>query len=272
MRALRVLSLLAVFLVSSLVCPAQDQSSLSGNWHLTGSWNSTTETRLTLSLGVKGDTAIGEGDLQFHCPSGWGIGVTFSVRGQIASDGNFLLTDSDDPEAAQEFSISGKVPEPGSGQWAGSFRYLRETRRCPAGVSGDFLATPLPPLKGIYSGTLLLPDRSSVAVTVDINQGELVTFESEPGQVRGAVALNGTMTVNGSIYPSEALTADASRDSSSRMQGDTLLLVFPLENGAQVTLTGTYTDASENKLRVLLSYLGRDAGAIGFLTRNSSTR
>jgi hypothetical protein len=227
---------------------------------------------LILSLGVNGDKVIGQGDLQFHCSAGSGVGVTFSVHGQIASDGTFLLADSDDPKAAEEISIRGKIPEPGSGQWSGSFRYLRETRKCPTGVSGDFVATPLPSLKGIYSGTLLLMDQSSVAVTVDINQGELVTFESEPGHVRGELPLNGTMTVNGSIYPSGTLTADASHDFSSRIQGDELLLIFPLDNGAQVMLTGAYTDASENKLRVLLSYLGRDVGAAGFLTRRLGTQ
>jgi hypothetical protein len=152
---------------------------------------------------------------------------------------------------------------------SGSFRFahIRETKKCSPTVSGDFVATQLPPLKGTYSGTLLLRDRSSVTVTVDIDQGELVTFESEPDHVRGEVPLNATITVNGSIYPTETLTADASHDSSSRIEGDGFLLVFPLDKGAKVLLGGEYTDASENKLRVLLSYPGKDAGAGGFLTR-----
>jgi hypothetical protein len=267
MRVLRSLCLPAPFLMSCIVCRAQDRASLSGNWHLAGSWKPTTNgTRLILSLGVNGDKVFGQGHLQIHCP-GYGTGLGFSVHGQIAPDGTFVLADSDDPKAVKEISISGKVPDPGLGQWSGNFRLGHSAGKCPTSVSSDFVATPLPPLKGIYSGTPVLRDRSSVTVTVDINQGELVTFESEPGHVDGEVPLNATMTVNGSIYPSETLTADASHYSSSRMEGDEFLLVFPLDGGAKIMLAGSYTDASERELRVLLSCPSKDIGAGGFLRR-----
>jgi hypothetical protein len=57
MGASSVLSLLALFLASCLVCQAQDQTSLSGNWHLTGSWNPTANhdlsSRILLGSGCK---------------------------------------------------------------------------------------------------------------------------------------------------------------------------------------------------------------------------
>jgi hypothetical protein len=269
MRAVK-LYLPTLFLMCCSVCRGQDSTALSGNWLLTGSWDSkTNDTRLSLSLGVNGDRIFGAGDLQTHCPAeGSGTGVRFSIHGRIAADGTFLLADSDDP-LVRKISINGKVPESGSAQWPGSFRFdhIRQTKKCSPTVSGDFAATSLPRLQGLYSGTLLLRDRSSVAVTVDIDQGELVTFESEPSQVEGEVPLNATMTLNGSIYPTEILTADTSHDSSSRVEGDGWLLVFPLDNSATVMLAGEYTDASEDTLRVLLSYSGRDVGAGGFLTR-----
>jgi hypothetical protein len=272
MRAARWNSLYlpALFLMACSVSRAQDQTALSGNWHLTGSWDSkTNDPRLILSLGVNGDRVFGAGDLQTQCPAeGSGTGASFSVHGQISSEGTFFLADSEDPEAVL-ISISGKVPEPGSKQWSGSFRFvhIRDTKKCSPTVSGEFVATHLPPLKGTYSGTLLLRDRSSVTVTVDIDQGELILFDSEPSHVQGEVPLKATMTVNGSIHPTETLTADASHDSSSRIDGDGFLLVFPLDKGAKILLVGEYTDAREKTLRVLLSYPGKDLGASGFLTR-----
>jgi hypothetical protein len=271
MRALKALCLPALLLLCCFVCRAQDQTQLSGNWHLAGSWDpASNDTRLILSLGVNGNRVFGWADLQTDCRAeGTRTADGFSVHGQIAPDGTFLLLNSEDPKEAKQFSISGRVPEPGSANWSGrfDFAHIRKTKKCPPSITGDFVATPLPPLKGVYSGILLLRDRSSVAVTVEISQGELVTFQTEPGHIDGEVPLNATMTVKGSICPTETLTADSSHASSSQIEGDQFLLVFPLNDGAKVLLAGEYTDASENKLRVSLSCPGKDAGAGGFLTR-----
>jgi hypothetical protein len=150
------------------------------------------------------------------------------LHARIASDGTFLLLgEYNEPK----ISISGKVPEAGSAQWSGSF----------------VVGTP-------------------VTVTVDVNQGELVTFD-DAGDLWGEIPLNATMTLNGSLLASETLTADASRPSSSRMQGDNWLLVFPAGTEFSVLLAGEIIDPSLNKLRTTFSYPSKDFAAAGFLTR-----
>jgi hypothetical protein len=262
MRALKVLTLPALFLVCC-VCRGQDQSTLSGNWHLTGSWDHhVNDPHFFLSLGVKGDRVFGSGDIQTQC-----AGSVFLLHGRIASDGTFLLlAETNNPGTGSEISISGKVPEAGLAQWSGSFVVSHILEKCPARVAGDFVATQVSPLKGVYSGTLLSKEQAPVTVTVDINQGELVTF-GDAGDLLGEVPLNATMTLNGSLFISETLTADASRPSSSRMQGDNWLLVFPVGTEFSVLLAGEITDPSLNRLRATLSYPSKDFAATGFLTR-----
>lgn len=262
MRGLKLLSLPALFLACCSV--GQDQSSLSGNWHLTGSWGHQPgdTTRFFLSLGVTGDRVFGSGDLQTQC-----AGSAFLLHGRIASDGTFvLLAEGNDPKMGREISVHGKLPDAGLARWPGSFVASHILDKCPARVEGDFVATRVSPLKGVYSGTLLTKDRKPVTVTVDINQGELVTF-NDGDLLYGEVPLNATMTLNGSSFNSETLTADTSLPSSSRMQGDNWLLSFPVGGQFSVLLAGEITDASLNTLRATLSYPHKDFAATGVLAR-----
>jgi hypothetical protein len=74
------------------------------------------------------------------------------------------------------------------------------------------------------------------------------------------------MTVNGSsLFPSEQLIAGISGPFSSRVRGDEFDLVFPTKDGSRILHSGSYTDASETSLRVMLSYLHTTGG--GTLTK-----
>lgn len=74
-----------------LASPAQDApedySALNGSWYMAGGWEAPQQdSRLTLSMAVDGNKVYGDGDLQVP-----GCGLSFSVIGQIASDGTFVL-------------------------------------------------------------------------------------------------------------------------------------------------------------------------------------
>jgi hypothetical protein len=268
MRAPKLLYLVAVVFVCCFTCGAQDSTAINGNWHLTGSWNSRLESpQLILSLGMARDKLLGMGSFQFNCPNNVGLGITLVLAGQIAADGAFLLTE---PQLAKSndsvtMTISGKIPDPASGQWSGTYSFTKETKHGKCSTADNFVATKLPPLSGVFSGTLRLLDRSEVAVTVDISQGELVTFETPTGTL-GRVPLQATMTLSGSDkFPSKRLNTDTSV--ANRVQGNGFFLQFPANNGERISLGGDYIDASVQNLRVQLRGSGLDALAFGTLTR-----
>jgi hypothetical protein len=293
MRIPKLLFLLAVLLNRCVLGLAQNEdttkpsSLLNGNWLLTGSWNTSSEEspRLTVSLGVQGDRVFGGGDFQIqngasHC----GFGSGFFLEGSVAWDGTFVLTavrtfDSDRPN----ISIRGKFPQAGSREWPGSFVFPAGAMRgrpeyCPTLYTGDFVATPLPPLKGVYSGSITMADFSRSIVTVEFAEGELTTFEYAPGHMGGFVPLKATMTVSGSSQrPAQTLTAESSASGiSNYVKGDQFDLLFHTEKDGEIRLIGRF-DASEEKLSVQLEPLMTPImppiplvgvlGGVGMLTR-----
>ena len=122
----------ALVLVASVACSAQGDvdvkgaSALAGNWHLMGGWGLPADgPRLTISLEVNGNTVRGGGDLQTFCETDRsGSGNTFSLAGEVATDGSFVLTDPGFAPGRstipKPISIIGTVPEMSS-------------NRCPAG-------------------------------------------------------------------------------------------------------------------------------------------
>jgi hypothetical protein len=267
MPALRLRCLPALLLICCSVCRAQDLTTLNGNWHLAGSWDiHPNDVRLFFSLGVQGDEIFGSGDVWTSCEGGGAV----PLHGRIASDGTFVLRSNYGiPKWERTFSITGKVPEAGSAQWSGRFVIDQTKKKCPTQVTGDFLATRIPLLKGVYSGTLYSgADRTPVAMTLNINQEEMVTFEDQPGHVCGLIPLKATMTLNGPLYSSETLTGDPDPSHGCNiMDGDIFLLLFPV--GARFALLdGKAMDASLSELRVTLGDPSKgDFAAGGFLTR-----
>jgi len=266
----------------------KDYSALKGNWHLTGGWEETQqEPRLTLSMGVDGNKIYGDGDLQVP-----GCGLSFSVIGQIASDGTFVLSIPKPTRAQAEdstfpsLSISGGVPAQGSMEWTGSFTASSMGNvKCPK-LSGDFVASQLPQLDGTYSGTI--PSHvggsatgTSLNISVNMKQGIFTSTDegefslpelSPAARMSHYLPLTGTITVSGfTDLPSKEITASAIADHHSRMQGDQFILYFRLEGGSTMMLTGSMTDSSERAVRALLSYRDKNpdttVGGMGILTR-----
>ncbi len=291
MRTNRVCVSFVFFFCLCLASPAQDApedySVLNGSWYLaTGSEAPQQDPRLTLSIGVDGNKVYGDGDLQMP-----GCGLSFSVIGQIASDGSFVLNlqkpvgDRADDNTFPSLSITGSVPAQGAAEWAGSFNTSSMgNEECPR-PSGEFVASQLPPLEGTFSGTIPSFVGSTPSTPLDIsvnmtqgispsmNEGDLSSTEVSPaGRASHYVPLRGTITVSGfTDLPSTDITARAVAGHNSRMQGDEFILFFRLEDGSLMMLTGRKTDASGLTLLASISYFGKDqnliASGMGNLTR-----
>jgi hypothetical protein len=259
MRSQTVLLLIAFVSCLCSASPAQgtseDYSVLNGNWRLTGGWETPQQMpRLTLSMGVNGNQVYGYGDLQTR-----GCGLSFGVRGQIASDGTFVLNTRNPPENRAEYigflslSIRGEVPAQGSTEWTGTFTTSNGNVKCP-NVSGEFVATQFPPLDGTYSGTILSTNVGSAKdtpldISVNMKQGIFTSVDrgsSSPEQFwYRYLPLKGTVTVSGLIdLPSKEITAIAIENFASQMMGDQFILSFRLEDGSTMRLSGVMADSS----------------------------
>ena len=268
MRASVLLHFSTIVLLCCFPCRAQESSTINGNWLLTGSWNSP-ERRpwLTLSLGVVGDRVFAQGNFQLLCSNGVGAGVQPLLKGPIAADGTFLLT-ALSAKPPYTMTISGRMPGRESVQWSGNYNFTMATARGECSTTDSFVASKLPALRGIFSGTLQLtrtqlPDQpGEVTVTVDMTQAELVTFETPKGSL-GKMPLQATIALSGSNkFPSEKLTSVK----GSEIRGDHFNLIFSDNNGEQIMLNGSYIDAGEQQLNVLLAR-GANVSAAGILTR-----
>ena len=257
-----------------LASPAQgapeDYSVLNGSWDLAGGWEAPQqEPRLTLSIGVDGNNVYGDGDLQVP-----GCGLSFSVVGQIASDGTFVLNIGEpvgvraDNNTFPSLSIRGRVPAQGSTEWAGSFNTSSMGNgECPT-PSGEFVASQLPPLDGTYSG--IMPSvvgsapSTPLSISVNMKQGLLTSMregEASSPEVSPAapasqyVPLRGTITIGG---VTEDITFRAVEDQNSRMQGDEFILFFRFKDGSSMMLTGTKTDSTGVALLASLSLFDKN--------------
>ena len=135
-------------------------------------------------MGLVDDKIYGEGDLVLYCgePGKGGMeGGDIFFNGQIAPVGTFSLhgfSPINNELSAPDFSIAGSLPAPGSTQWRGRWStgptHSKE-RGCPA-MQGDVVAMHLPDLKGIFAGTVHDRDGAQSEVSLEIEQGQLVSF------------------------------------------------------------------------------------------------
>ena len=269
MRASMLLCLPAVVLLCCFVCRAQDSTTIRGNWQLIGLRDSHPENLwLTASLGVDGDKVLGGVHVGFRCPNNVGFGSALDLKGGIALDGTFLLTDSN-PKVPYTITIGGKIPQSGSEQWPGTYSFSTESARGKCSMEGNFIATKLPPLSGGFSGslqitrtrqlteTLQLPDMRTfpledhpgeVIVTVDISQSDILSVETPTGSL-GQVPLQATMTLSGSdLFPSGKLTSV-----TGQIYGDCFRLHFSGNHGEQIMLGSDHVDASTHKIQAMLT-------------------
>jgi hypothetical protein len=274
-----------------LASPAQDApedySVLNGSWYLDVGWEAPQQDpRLTLSMAVDGNKVYGDGDLQVP-----GCGLSFSVIGQIASDGTFVLNlqkpvgDRADDNTFPSLSISGKVPAQGSTEWAGSFNTSSMGNgECPR-PSGEFVASQLPQLEGNYSGTIpsFVGSAPGTPLSISVNMTQGISTSTDEGEssspevspaarVSHYVPLRGTIAVSAlTDLPSEDITAKAVADRNSRMQGDEFILFFRFADGSSMMLTGSKTDSSGQAVLASFSFFGKNqeliVSGMGNLTR-----
>ncbi len=251
MRYRRLLNLLPTLLLGSVVSLGQQTSqnfaALAGNWHLSGDFGiPRNDPRLTITLAVNGNKVTGAGDLQTFCgkdQGGWGSG--FFLEGQIAADGTFELTDVHTFPSPDRISIKGKVPLAASRQWEGKFYFppAPQARKCGDKVDFAFVATPLPTLRGKYSGKFSLSDGSTALATLEVEQGD-------------GPAVRAKLTISGrSKFPEASAEVYVSEDSASYVKGDELYLVFAADNGAKITAMGNYIGASEKEISITVQNL-----------------
>jgi hypothetical protein len=235
-------------------------------------------------MGVNGNNVYGYGDFQEE-----GCGVSFGVTGQVAADGTFVLSIPKPTGAGAEYrrfpslTILGKVPAPGSTEWTGSFIIdFMGHAGCPNSTAA-FVASQLLPLNGTYSGTIGLDVGGSAIVTplnISVSMTEGIFTSRDEGALPVAPAdrmyhylpLTGRMTITGVTWlPSRDIAIDATADHSSRMQGDTFILSFRLEDGSRMLLTGEPTDSSERTFVASFRYFEKDGkikvSGMGKLTR-----
>jgi len=237
-------------------------AALDGNWHIAGEQGNKIlpplqSPLLTFAIGVSGDTVYASGNVGVICSSGTGaIGGTSELIGEIASDGTFQLSNSNEPLDSIQITIQGKAPAPGSTTWSGNYTVTNGSTAigCTFNLTSDFVATLYPPLDGTYSGTITGQGLGSgITVTTQITQG---TFTSGKLTARSSgsvyyTPLSATITVSGS--PSFTTgTTDASQllPGSSSIGGNSFALNFLMNNGSTLTLTGWFSDPSETTLQI----------------------
>ncbi len=245
-------------LAASAQSDAKDYSAIDGNWHLTGEDTPSQYPYLAIAMGVHGNTIYGQGDIHMQCGRGATTAVEFSVTGQIAADGSFLLTGT---WPQFRLAIRGKVPAAGASTWAasvtcGGLASVGDgTKRSCEGPSGGFAATLIPPLDGTYAGTVSGKGLDApITVSATIAQGEFTSGKrsaSEPETYY--TPLRATITVNGLPEP---LTGEAIAWPNSRIVADSVFLTFHLEDGSNLSLGGYFTDSSRTTLQVTISLSG----------------
>jgi hypothetical protein len=278
MKARKLLLLCFILPALPVVLCAQVQTSpsnpLNGNWRI--SQEPGPGVTPAFSLGVEGNTIYGEGGVSVSC-RGDSVGDNVFVRGQIADDGSFSLTNSSYPARRVTVSIQGKVPDKDLKEWSGTYTFAAVPPNpangdCPP-VSRSFVATRFPLLKGIYSGTLQASFQGEKVtdVVLELEQGPEITpmMNPRPGKTTSApvtnppfdhiIPLRAKITFSNSLHiPAQTWTTADPPAANSRMQGSTFDLHFTKDNdGNSLHVSGSFdpTRSDESHLQVDVIYM-----------------
>lgn len=277
---LRSLLFLSIGLTSCARIISSSDSPLDGNWHIAGEEGNRIlpplqSPLLTFAIGVSGNSIYANGNVGVICSSGTGAeGGSMQLTGQIASDGTFLMSNSNEPLDSIQITIQGKVPAPGSTTWSGNYTVTSGSTAvvgCTFNLSGNFVASLYPPLNGTYSGTITGQGLGSgITVTTEITQGAFTSAKFSPSAPSFYfIPLSATISVSGSSsFTTGATTAIQLLPGSSSVGGNAFELTFLMNNGSTLTLFGWFSDPSESTLQIEgpLSTSGNLFGS-GTLTR-----
>jgi hypothetical protein len=242
---------------------------LNGNWNLAGNRALAQYPLLSLSLIVNGNQITANGDEAVQCSNRLGgVGGTFSLTGQIASDGTFQLAETatgmqlDDIQVA----VTGTAPTADSNTWTGtySFTELAGYTSCIVNQTGQLTAAPLASFTGTYNGTLT-SSSGNVTLSLAAQQGAAATTSVGTYYL----PLTANLTVSGSPCFTSGTT---NTYSISQIQGDLANLSFTMSDGSQAYLNVVYADPGAATLTSLgfFIFTGQCSGAAyggGTLTR-----
>ncbi len=244
---------------------ASQISPLNGTWLIAGtlptlqvSAPSKEPFGLTLTLDVdNGQIIAGESDF-YPCGNGSAVGGAGNfASATIAPDGTFTLQTPQfaglTPTVA--LIIQGSVPRTAGAAWTGSYSATNANAGC-APVSGTFIATPMEPVAGTYTGagSLGAPGATAtpIAISVTLQQGGPASLDPPTGisPVNSVSALAGTISITGSPCFNSGVMSIPSGD----VIGSTVGSVFTMNDGSRLLLNAGTGDtaASSVILRSLL--------------------
>jgi len=218
---------------------------LNGNWNLAGNRALLQFPLLSLSLIVNGSQITANGDEGVQCSNRLGgVGGSFSLTGQLASDGTFVLAESPvDANNSIQVAVTGTAPTAGSNTWAGTYSFtdLAGYTSCLVNQSGPLVAAPLSPFTGTYAGILTSSSGNDAVISLAVTQGGPTTTPS------GSYYL--PVTVNATVSGSLCFTSGTTSTSSiSKIQGDQASLSLTMTDGSLVLINATFADPSESTL------------------------
>jgi hypothetical protein len=226
-------------------------ANLNGNWNLGGNRSLRQYPVLSTALIVTGNQITAQGDMLVPCTNkpDSAVGSAFSLSGPIAADGTFQLTQSFN--RAITVVLNGSVPKDATG-WSGSITTTDSPGLggCVSTQTNAFVATPLAPLNGTYTGTLAgTAFGTGVNVSLQISQGASATVIRSSAFDYEYVPLNATITVLGSTCFKQGTTA--SKDSisnGSSIAGDLINLNFIMDDTSTLMVTGWLADSSQTTI------------------------
>ena len=239
-------------------------SQLEGKWQITGNRELKQYPLISLEIHVNGNDVTATGDLSQTCTtsarsgSGFtGLGSSFGIVGKLSADGSFTLRPEPWPhperlpekftQAAHiELTINGKLPAAGSAVWTGSYTITGYHTQCNFDQTGEFTASRMVPLTGIFSGRLMLGwTQKMFQFNFTAKQGDFISHERKMGlSPIKYLPLTGTITVKGSPC-FEHGAAEVSL--LNLIRGDLVSLEFTMDDGSKVSFQA-YTNPQETEL------------------------
>lgn len=248
-------------------------SPLDGNWNIAGNREKGQYPLLSMHLQVSGKQISGRGDVQVKCPKGVELlsgAMGGSLTGEITSDGEFTLRNGSTGHTIQ-IEICGRVPPEGATTWSGEYILTRAASPNCVAIhdSASFMATPLAPINGMFSGRLDMryydspprsytgPMTSQAKFSITMTQGPVVSQRLNQGGTHYYLPLTGTIRVHGSSCFSHGF-ANPSVNSTHRLppspyssiQGDFVDLKFAMDDESQLNVHAVLAAPDESALSV----------------------
>jgi hypothetical protein len=257
--------------------PSQDKpasqttalSPLTGNWQLTGGRDRKLYPLLSMAIHANGKRLTAAGNDFVVCPASPrdGIGGSQEMVGEVDPDGNFLLRTISSKNTLQ-LTVTGKVPDAGSTNWAGTYKFTSPAAHgCAFDQEGDFTATLLAPLAGTFLGPVTMsypsappppgytgPATARLQFTITATQGaEFLLHEKKVGAPFIYLPVTGTINVSGSACFSHG-TSDTN-PYTNNMQGDRAHLNFEMNDESELAVMAFYTSPQEAGLEIQSAFV-----------------